>query len=263
TAVRRYASRQSRTEFGDVDKRAREGPPAERDGLVYACTGYGVVAVVDALTGWLRFTFRYDRLFSQDLAEFDPSFLYDTGGWNEEPVRLWGDRVVVAPGDSRYLYVLAGEPGPAGQLMLDDPVERLDRRYVAGLLADPGGSASPAVLVTRRAAGDWALELLAPGGRPLARTPPLDPPVFFSGRPLLLGSTVLVPSAAGLLAFRADDLSVTPTLLPRAEQAPTVVSSVQALDEGLVVFSPWLRVTGGRDGTAESAWYAQWYRRRP
>jgi len=260
TAVRRFATRQSLTEYGQLDKRAREGRPAERDGLVYACTGYGVVAVVDALTGWLRYTFRYDRLFSQDPDEFDPAFLYDTGGWNQEPVRLWGDRVVVAPGDSRYLYVLADEPGPAGQLMLDDPVERLDRRFVAGLLPDPGGSPSPAVLLTRRAAGDWGLVLLAPGGRELAATPPLVPSPFFSGRPLLLGSAVLVPSVAGLLSFRADDLSAPPVLLPGADGAPAVVSAVERLDGGLVSFSPLLGQTGGRDGKIESAWIAQWYR---
>jgi hypothetical protein len=263
TAVRRYASRLSVTQVDDVDKRAREGPPAERDGLVYACTGYGVVAVVDALTGWLRFTFRYDRLFSQELEEFDPAFLYDTGGWDEEPVRLWGDRVVVAPGDSRFLYVLASEPGPAGQLVLDDPIERLDRRYVAGLLPDPAGGASPAVLLTRRAAGDWGLELLGPGGRPLARTPPFDPPVFFSGRPLLLGSTVLVPSVVGLLAFRADDLSAAPTLLPRDASAPPVVSVVEPIAEGFVTFSPLIRSSGEPRPTAETAWIAQWYRSRP
>ena len=263
TAVRRYASRLSVTQIGDVDKRAREGPPAERDGLVYACTGYGVVAVVDALTGWLRFTFRYDRLVSQDLDEFDLSSLYDTGGWDEEPVRLWGDRVVVAPGDSRFLYVLAAEPGPAGQLVLDDPIERLGRRYVAGLLPDPAGSPSPAVLLTRRAAGDWGLELLGPGGRPLARTPPFDPPVFFSGRPLLLGSTVLVPSVVGLLAFRADDLGAAPTVLPHDPSAPPVVSVVQPIAEGCVTFSPLIRASDESRPTTESAWIAQWYRSRP
>lgn len=263
TAVRRYASRLSVTQITDVDKRAREGPPAERDGLVYACTGYGVVAVVDALTGWLRFTFRYDRLVSQDLDEFDLSSLYDTGGWDEEPVRLWGDRVVVAPGDSRFLYVLAAEPGPRGQLVLDDPIERLDRRYVAGLLPDPAGGPSPAVLLTRRAAGDWGLELLGPGGRPLARTPPFDPPVFFSGRPLLLGSSVLVPSVVGLLAFRADDLSAAPTVLPRDPSAPPVVSVVQPIAEGCVTFSPLIRTSNEARPTTESAWIAQWYRSRP
>jgi len=262
-AVRRYASRLSVTQIRDVDKRAREGPPAERDGLVYACTGYGIVAVVDALTGWLRFTFRYDRLVSQDLDEFDLSSLYDTGGWDEEPVRLWGDRVVVAPGDSRFLYVLAAEPGPRGQLVLDDPIERLDRRYVAGLLPDPAGGPSPAVLLTRRAAGDWGLELLGPGGQPLAHTPPFDPPVFFSGRPLLLGSTVLVPSVVGLLAFRADDLSAAPTVLPRDPSAPPVVSVVQPIAEGCVTFSPLIRTSNEARPTTESAWIAQWYRSRP
>jgi hypothetical protein len=262
TAVRRYASRQSVTEFTRVDKRAREGPPAERDGLVWACTGYGVVAVVDALTGWLRFTFRYDRLFSQEIDEFDPSFLYDTGGWDEEPVRLWGDRVVVAPGDSRFLYVLAGEPGPAGQLVLDDPIERLDRRYVAGLLPDPAGSESPAILLTRRAGGDWGLVLLAPGGRPLASTPPLEPPVFFSGRPLLQGSTVLVPSMAGLLAFRAHDLSVPPAVVPHDPATPAGVTVVEPLSDGFVTFSPLIRTTSDRS-SAETAWFAQWYRSRP
>lgn len=263
TAVPRYGSRQARVDVTAIDKRSREGPPAERDGLIYACTGYGVVAVVDALTGWLRHTFRYDRIFSEEVGQYDPSFLYATGGWDEEPVRLWGDRVVVAPGDSRFLYVLADEPGPGGQLMLDDPIERLGRRYVAGLLPDPAGGASPAVLLTGRMGGDWGLELLAPGGKTLARTPPLRPDAFFSGRPIVLGSSVLVPSVLGLLRFRADDLSATPSVLAAMPEAPTVVSAVVPLENGFITFSPQATRPTQRGERPEIAWIAQWYRASP
>jgi hypothetical protein len=175
-------------------------------------------------------------------------------------VQLWRDRVVVAPGDSRYLYVLADEPGPAGQLVLDDPIERLDRRYVAGLLDDPAGGPSPAVLLTRRQGGRWGLVLLGPGGRELASSAPLSPQVFFCGRPRMLGSTVLVPSVVGLLGFSAGDLAAAPFVLPRAAEVPTIVSVVEPLDDGFVSFSPLLRPSNRRDGTTESAWYAQWYR---
>jgi hypothetical protein len=253
--VKRYASRQARTTLDDLDKRPREQAPVERDGLIHLCTGYGVVAVVDGLTGWVRHTFRYDRIFAEAPGIYDPAFLYDTGGWDDEPVRLLGDRLVVAPSDSRFLYVLSDEPGPRGHLILDDPLEKLDRSFVADLLPDPAGRASPAVLAARRHAGLWDLVLLAPGGEPLASSPAAGPPLRFSGRPLAWGSDVLVPSTAGLLRYRTGALDRPPELIPRAPQAPPGVVGVFPLDDGFVTFSPQATRQSG-----EFVWHVQWYR---
>jgi len=113
----RFASRRAELDTLDVDKRAREGAPAVRAGVVYACTGAGILAAVDGVSGRVLHSFRYDRVFSLEKDVFDPAYLFDTGGWEHEPVRLFGERVVMAPSDSRFLYMLAPEPGPAGQLL--------------------------------------------------------------------------------------------------------------------------------------------------
>jgi hypothetical protein len=277
--VRRYASRLAETSLDDMDKRAVEGPPAEQDGLIWVSTGHGVVAAVDGLTGWLRHTFKYDRVHSQEAFQYEPAFLYENagwdrdaqaalfgeavepyalrrpGGWDDEPVRFFRDRVVVAPRDSRFLYVLAAEPGPRGHVILDDPVEQLDRRQIVALLPDPGGSDSPAVLCTRRSARRSGLVLLAPGGAVLSASPWLDAGALFTGRAERIGQNVFVPAAVGTLVFRLDDLSAPPVRLPRAGPVPEPVAAVYALSDGLVSFSPLVNAESG-----EASWFVQWYR---
>jgi hypothetical protein len=162
---------------------------------------------------------------------------------------------VVAPRDSRFLYVLAAEPGPRGHLILDDPVEQLDRREIVALLPDPAGSASPAILCTRRAGRRSGLVLLAPGGAVLAATPWLDPGAVYTGRPLVVGDDAFVPSAVGLLGYRIDDLERPPARLPRAGPVPEGVAAVHALADGLVTFSPFVDAE-----SREASWFVQWYR---
>ncbi|MHC5212048.1 MAG: hypothetical protein ACYTG2_15120 [Planctomycetota bacterium] len=277
--VRRYASRLAETSLEDMDKRACEGPPAERDGLIWVSTGHGVVAVVDGVTGWLRHTFKYDRVHSQEAFQYEPAFLYEnagwdedirallygdavepyalrrSGGWDDEPVRFFGNRVVVAPRDSRFLYVLASEPGSRGHVILDDPIEQLDRREIVALLPDPTGSDSPAFLCTRRSGRRSGLVLLAPGGAVLAATPWMDPGAMFTGRPVTIGRNVFVPTAVGTLAWRLDELQAPPVRLPRAGPVPEGVAAAFALSDGLVTFSPFVNAE-----SQEAAWFVQWYR---
>jgi hypothetical protein len=277
--VRRFASRVAQTSLDDMDKRACEGPPAEADGLIWVTTGHGVVAVVDGVTGWLRMTFKYDRVYSQEAFQYEPAFLYEnagwdkdvlarlyadavepyalrrSGGWDDEPLRFYGERVVVAPRDSRFAYVLSSEPGPRGHLILDDPIEQLDRREIVALLPDPAGSASPALLCTRRSGRRSGLVLLAPGGAVLQATPWLDAGAMYTGRPVVVGSSVFVPSAVGLLGYRLDALAVPPVRLPRAGPVPEGVAAVYALTDGLVTFSPFVNTE-----SLEAAWFVQWYR---
>lgn len=252
--VRRFAGRRAETDPWQLDKRAKEGAVVERDGIVYACTGHGVVAAVDALTGRVGHTFRYDRVFSQDAGVYDPAFLFDTGGWDDEPARLYGDRLVVAPGDSRFLYTLALSPGPRGHLILDDPIERLDRRHVVALLPDPGGSDSPAVLATRRRSNRYGLVLIGPGGDTLAETPLLPEELRFYGRPLHLASRALVATSLGVLEFDPQDLSARPVQLAQHSQAPSRVRALFPSAHGLVTLSPLAGQT-----SLPGHWYIQWY----
>lgn len=233
----RFASRRAELDTLDVDKRAREGAPAVRAGVVYACTGAGILAAVDGVSGRVLHSFRYDRVFSLEKDVFDPAYLFDTGGWEHEPVRLFGQRVVMAPSDSRFLYMLAPEPGPAGQLIREDPIERMDRRQVVALLQDPAGGEAPAVLATRRRDGRSGLVLLSPDGHTLASSPYLPEGEDQTGPPARTGPLVLLPTDAGVRMFDATDITRAPALLPRLiDQPPPVVAWIVA--EGLVVLNP-------------------------
>ncbi len=245
--IPRFGSRLTDLAVSDLDKRAREGPPAYREGLLWCCTGFGMVAAVDAWSGDVLLTFRYDRVFSLEKEVFDPAFLFDPdpGSWDDEPVRFWNDRVVVAPSDSRYLYMLAPTPGERGHLILDDPIEKLDRRHIATLLRDPGGSASPSVLATARRDGLLRLVHLSPDGHVLERSAPLSAEDTPEGwpwpmRPLTVGQSVLLPTALGVAVFDREDLSRPPGRLPLGPQVPDIhVAEIHRVDGGLVAVSPF------------------------
>jgi len=252
--VRRFSTRFAPTSVEGQDKRAVDVAPAVRDGVVWCCTGYGVLAAVDGLTGTPLFTFRYDRLFAQDPDTYEPAFLYETGGWDAEPLRFWPGRVVVAPPDSRFLYMLAERPGPLGQLVLDDPIEKLDRLHVVSLRADPGGRPSPALLCTRRSAGRGGLVLLGPDGHALEASPLLPADAEVTGRPLPIGDRVLLPTAAGLLELSQSDLSAPPRPVPWPRGSPAAVAAAYPLEQGLASISP---VLGG--DPPRPVWLLQWY----
>ena len=235
--VPRFASRRAEVDEADLDKRAREGAPAVVDGMLYVCTGVGVVAAVDGITGRVLHSFRYDRLVSLDKSVYDPAYLFDTGGWEHEPVRVFGERVVVAPSDSRFLYMLAREPGPAGQLILEDPIERLDRRRILDLLPDPQGGEAPLVLATRHRDQRDGLVLLSPMGHTLAVSVPLPEGESFSGAASRLGSVVLQPTTAGVRLWDGNAIERAPALLPRFDGLPPPAAAYP-LALGLVVLHP-------------------------
>ena len=242
--IPRFASRQAKLDVDELDKRAREGAVAVQNGLVYACTGFGVVAAVDGVTGSVRFTFRYDRTFSLDRSAFDVAFLFDTGGWSHEPVRIRNGRVVVAPSDSRFLYMLAPEPGPGGHLILEDPIERADRVDIVGLLpslSEGGqeGVGPPDVLVSRLRDNRSSLVRLSAEGRLLESSTALPPGESQSGRPLLVGTRVVMPTVAGLRIFDIETLDQASELLPQPEGLPAV-RALYATEAGLVGLCPAL-----------------------
>lgn len=216
----RFASRRAEIDVELVDKRAREGTLAVHQGVVYVCTGFGVFAAVDGLTGTLRHTFRYDRVFAQDQSAFDSAFLFDSGAWDHEPVRLHGERLVIAPSDSRFLYMLALEPGAEGHLIREDPIERLDRRDVVALVDDPQGGEAPLVVATRRRDNLSSLVLLDSNGHTLATSAALPAGEHQTGRPLVLGGAVVLPTARGLRLFALHDLQRPPVLVPQPADMP-------------------------------------------
>lgn len=252
--LRRYEARFTQSSAAEADKRPRETALLVRDGLVHAATGLGVLATVDALSGRVRWLFRYERLAPFKPFEFSPAGLFDTGSWDDEPLRVWGERLVLAPSDSRYLYVLANEPGPAGQLILDDPIERLDRRHVVALLAAPDGGDSPAVLCTRERAGRAELELLAPGGATLAVAQPFPEAVRLTGRPLLLRGRAFVPTRAGLWALDPARPELGATVLRHPASLPPAVTEAFALDEGLATVHTLVQ-PAPLDSRATILWY--------
>ena len=234
--IPRFGSRQAELDVDELDKRALEGIVAERDGLVYACTGFGLMSVVDGLTGRLRFTFAYDRLFSLDRNVYDPAFLFDTGGWDHEPVRIAHDRVVIAPSDSRFLYWLALEPGPGGYLIREDPMERLDRVDIVGLL--PGtGSEAPDVLATRFRDNLSSLVRIRAGGQVLESSPPIPAGERQLGRPVQIGTRVVLPTERGIRVFDLRALERPGELLAAPAGLPPV-KAVHAVEAGLLGFCP-------------------------
>jgi hypothetical protein len=184
----------------------------------------------------VRFTFTYDRVFSLDRNVFDPAFTFDTGGWNHEPVRIAGERVVIAPSDSRYLYMLALEPGPGGYLIREDPIERLDRVDIVDLLPVPGAEA-PDVLATRFRDNLTSLVRIAPDGQVLQISPPIPAGERQLGRPLLVGSRVVLPTERGVRIFDLGSFSRLAELLPTPEGLPPV-KAVHATEAGLLGLCP-------------------------
>lgn len=235
--VPRFASRQAQIDMEDFDKRGREGTVALRDGVVHACTGFGVVAAVDGVTGRLLHSFRYDRVFPLHKNTFHPAMLFDTGGWQHEPVRVHGERIVVAPSDSRYLYMLAAEPGPGGLLMLEDPIERLDRRQLVSLGGDPASGEPPTVVATRVSAGRSGLVRLGRGGHVIEASAPLPEGESFTGDAVVVGPHVLVPSDRGVRIFVLDDLAWGPGLLPKPREIPAAVA-IRPFADGLLGVAP-------------------------
>ncbi|GJM21179.1 MAG: hypothetical protein DHS20C15_10940 [Planctomycetota bacterium] len=235
--VPRFASRQAQFDARDLDKRGPGSTLLERDGLIYASTGRGALAAIDALTGWPRFVFRYDRLFSLDPDLYDRSYLYDTGGWDDEPVRASDGRLILAPPDSRYLYSLEPQLGPAGQLIREDPIERFSRRHIVGLMPDPRGGEAPALLLTERRLRRSGVVLLGADGVELSRSENYPSGEEFVARPVATSTHALVPTTRGVRVHRLDALHESPELL-RLPPAVPPLGRLIPLADGLLGLCP-------------------------
>ncbi|MEQ8764915.1 MAG: PQQ-binding-like beta-propeller repeat protein [Planctomycetota bacterium] len=85
------------------------GMVAEAEGTIYFCTNLGVVAALDARSGWIQW-----------LREYDPIEIYPPSGMNPEmrptfwansPPILWDDKLYFAPTDDTDLYCLDAKSG--------------------------------------------------------------------------------------------------------------------------------------------------------
>ena len=204
--------------------RAAPSPVAMKDGVIYCVTNLGVVAAVDALTGTIRWLFKYNRISPDDPDRFVREAYHDTGGWPRSAPEVLGERLIVAPEDSRFLYVLAREPSSQGYIRLNDPVFKADHRALLGvdperewlLFADEltVGARSVRMFIT-------ATNL---DGSSVHQTPPFETEEELTGRPLLLGGRLLLPTNKAL--YRIDlardlliaDLIPVPDRLLRAQE---------------------------------------------
>ncbi|MEW6742527.1 MAG: hypothetical protein AB1486_07195 [Planctomycetota bacterium] len=183
-----------------LPERVDASPLAESDGLVYVLTNLGVVAAVAACTGEIEWAFKYNRLFAVDSTMYHREALYDTGGWPPTPIVVEGERLYVAPMDSRYFYSLARLPSPEGYIILDDPIERghLDRFLGDHVL---GSAGSCLLFEVKRAAGRIVAGTDRAGGA-FFETPPFEPEERLSGWPVRVGSVLFVPTNKNI--YRID-----------------------------------------------------------
>ncbi len=122
--VARYADRFSQDVTG---RQVFPSPLSARQGVVYACTNLGVVVAIRMADLQVQWVFRYNRLLPTDSRRYTREVFYLTGGWPARAPVVFPERLLVAPADSRYLYELARWPNDAGDLILNDPVEKETR----------------------------------------------------------------------------------------------------------------------------------------
>jgi hypothetical protein len=113
-------------------KRVIPSPVVVRDGIAYVVTNLGIVAAVDAQSGETRWVFKYNRMAPIDVDRYRKDQILDTGGWIARAPVVTADRLIVTPSDSRFLYVLARDPGPDGSIILEDPFHKADRVELVG-----------------------------------------------------------------------------------------------------------------------------------
>jgi hypothetical protein len=133
--------------------------------------------------------------------------------------------------------MLALEPGPGGYLIREDPIERLDRRDIVTLLPDPENGAAPLVLATRQRDNLSSLVLLGANGHTLATSMVLPEGELQTGRPLLVGGVVVLPTSRGLRLFAVEDLGRPAVLVAHSSDSP-VPQVVYATRGGLVILYP-------------------------
>ncbi len=219
-----------------------EGPlalpsgPAERLGYVYVGTNTGAVVCVDGDTGQPVWAETYERLGTQrarPVIEGDPS------GWKYGPVRIDGNRVVVAPRDAELLLFYSALP-------LDERSTRLGRVKVRGggtstrkgsplgdLLADEVAGVRDGVVwiagrlpVRRGGAIRWPPgPLVAFRGEPDPR--PGEPArrmlipeiaeLSAAGRPAMVGDSLLFPTFKALYQISLAEPEARPVTLYRLE----------------------------------------------
>ena len=182
--------------------RAEPSPVVLKDSVVYCVTNLGVVAAVDALSWTIRWLFKYNRIISDDPDRFTPEARWDTGGWPRSAPILLGDKLVVAPEDSRFLYVLARNPSPEGLLRLNDPVFKEGHRALLGVDRAREWLLFADELTVGNSLGRLFITATNLDGSVVHRTPPFELEERLAGQPLLLGDRLLLPTNKAL--YRID-----------------------------------------------------------
>lgn len=185
-----------------AELRAAPAPITIADGVVYCVTNVGIVAAVNAIDGEVKWLFKYNRIIPDDPDRYTRVSFYDTGGWHRTPPFVVGERLIVAPEDSRFLYVLARQPSRSGHLRLNDPIFKGGHR---GLLAVDGErelllfagevTVGPRLGCLKITATDF-------NGSLRFETPPFEIEERITGSPLLLADRLLLPTNKAL--YRLD-----------------------------------------------------------
>jgi len=108
-------------------RRVLPSPVALRDGTLYVCTNLGVIAAVRAADLETQWVFRYHRITPPESDRYERAAKHDLPPWIGRPPVALADRVLATPSDSLYLYSLARWPDEAGNLLLNDPIEKQAR----------------------------------------------------------------------------------------------------------------------------------------
>ncbi len=197
--VSEYEMRNQPTEA----RRSRPSPVVVADGLAYVQTNVGVFAAVDAQTGAIDWIVKYHRITPTDRGKYTPEQIYITGGWTTAPPIVTGDRIVVTPSDSRYLYVLARSPSQRGDVLLNDPLFKSERTTLLGFDEEHGRLIFESAHVSGANVDSVFFEATDLDGNDKSSwiTPPLDLQEQRFGKVAFVGDLMFVPTNRRLLVL--------------------------------------------------------------
>lgn len=200
TKVSRFVTRNRRTTV----ERAEPSRVVVSDGIAYCSTNLGVVAAVDSTSGEVLWLFRYNRVKPSDPDTFRRISYYDTGGWLPSSPEVVGERLVVAPEDSHFLYVLARMPSDEGHVVGPDPLFKGGREMFIGVdrtREELLFLEQPTLGVDRARVRIGATRLDGAHREPSV---PLQIEEQVMGRPAIVGDALFLSTNKALYRFRLD-----------------------------------------------------------
>lgn len=206
------------TIFGEIAVEPFATAIAERDGRIYAAPHLGAIAALDARDGRILWTTLYEVVEVQSTRSRFP--MPRRLDWSHAPIIPDGDRLYVAPRDSRLLLAIDAETGRILATWENEPGMRELLGLWGGRLYATGRVGIYA-LSPRETASSWVRLWGADGG---------GAEIF--GRGQLCDRGVIFATAAGLALLPHGERA--PRLLARYQRSPRVESSELPIDAGNV-----------------------------